>query len=860
MRRNSQSGKTLLFAAMTIFIMAGYSIAQTPDKEKRFDIPSLPLLQALTRFSVQSDIQFISANPRISIMSSQEISGLYTAENALKIILAGSGFGFEFTNQNTVRIFRKVSVEQDIKARNMAEKSPPKPVMEPDNFMPVSSQDEDQSYLEEIIITARKREENPLDIPIAVTVFNRHNLERRGIERISSISEIIPNVNFSSGGTSSGSGSAAVVYIRGVGQNDFTPVTDPGVGIYVDGVYLGRTIGSVLEIMDLERLEVLRGPQGTLFGRNTIGGAINLITRDPSDEFQATLKLSTGQDKLHAISTSFDLPISEKISATFSGLFRKRQGYVSRPLARDQQGDQLGDKLGDENIYGGRMKLLVQPSERLTLRMSLEGVRERENSAPEVATDIREEAAFVRSHNERVENGQCLGGGLISNPLCANDQYVADDLISYETGPSSNNIDSWALTLTADQILSENLQIRSLTSYRKMDAVFSRSADGTPFTIFQTTNNFHQKQFTQEVQFIGTSFQGKLDWVSGAFYMVENATDQDFIESVVPSFPRIIGGDVRNENYAFFSETTLSVSDRFQVTGGLRYTHENKSFLPTALILAVGTPYVPAIKKGISFNEMTWRSSLTYQFSDQMTTYFTLSKGFKSGGFVQRLTRPVLSPPTYRPEYVTLHEFGLKMEFPERLLRLNLAAFYSHYDDIQVSANPVAQINTVTANAAKGNIHGFEAEFTWKPLPNLLLEGGLGHQNARYDEIGDIGVTIEESDDFIRTPKWSLSLGLTYQFDLGEYGILSPQLDWTYRSEIQFEPDNDAFVAEDGYHALNFRLSFSEPEEKWRVSLTVENLTNEKYLLAGDSNDVIGYALVMYARPRNWMLNFSFSL
>lgn len=832
-------------------VMAHLCYGQSPHKTKRFDIPSQSLLQALTRFSDQSNIQFVSANPRISIMNSRAISGHYTPGEALQIILEGSGFDFEFTHQNMVRIFRITSYQQETTVPGVVQQATA-PVISPEEiFTDVVNDDDEVAHFEEIIVTARKREENPLNIPIALTVLGRNNLERRGVEKISAISDIIPNVNFSSGGTSSGSGSAAVVYIRGVGQNDFTPVTDPGVGIYVDGIYLGRTIGSVLEIMDLERLEVLRGPQGTLFGRNTIGGAINLITRDPGDDAGGRVKFTTGQDELYSLSTHFDLPVTEKLSAALVGLFRKREGYVKRPLA--------GDTLGDENIVGGRLKLVYRPTEELTLKMNLEGVREREKSAPEVATDIKEDAPFVESYNNAVGGGACIGGGALTNPTCANDQYVGQPFISYETGPSRNDIDVWAISLIAEQKVSRQLTVKSLTSYRKLDAIFSRSSDGTPFTIFQSTDDYHQTQFTQELQFIGTSFKDRLEWVAGGFYMVEKASDLDLLDAHVSSFPRIIGGEVDNESYAVFSEATYGVTDRIHITGGLRYTRDDKSFLPTAVILSVGVPYVPQVKHHLSFNELTWRSSVTYQVSRQTTTYFTMSKGFKSGGFVQRLTQPVIDPPTFKPEYVTLYEVGLKMEFPATWLRVNLAAFYSSYDDIQVAANPVGRINTATANAAQGSIRGLEVEFTWRPVQNLLLEGGLGYQDARYDEIGDVGVTVDKNDAFIRTPKWSLSMGLSYQFDLGGFGSLSPRLDWAYKSAIQFEPDNDASVAEDGYHALNLRVTYAEPEDNWQLSFAIENLTNEKYLVAGDSNEVIGYAQVMYARPRNWLLNVSFS-
>jgi len=721
--------------------------------------------------------------------------------------------------------------------------------------------------LEEITVTARKMEEKLLNAPVAVTAISGMALEERDMTDISAVADIAPNVNFSFGGTSSGSGSAAVVYIRGVGQNDFTPVTDPGVGIYVDGVYMARTVGSVLDIVDLASIEIVRGPQGTLFGRNTIGGAISLTTRDPGDEFSGRMRATGGEDNRVELFGSFDVPMSDSFRASFTGLYKSRDGYVERV--------QTGEMLGDDDVLGGRAKFVWDASEDLTIKLSVDASRERTGSAPEVSTSIGPDfqpsgaPTFVGFYNLNIfGNGpaDCAGGGSLSDPTCANNQYALSPYETAETGPSHNDIDQWGLSLTADWSATDSFSVKTITAYRELDAFFSRSSDGTPFMIFQTTDDYTAEQFTQEIQFNGTSLDDRLNWVAGAFYMKETASDIGLIEAIIaPAFPRYIGAKTDNKNFAVFAEATYDLSDRLHATGGLRYTDETKKFDPVAHIIGRDDPYVPAGEDALDFSEVTWRGTLAYDVSDEVSTYFNVSKGFKSGGFDQRLTQPVTRVgddqlPTFAPEKVTAYEFGLKAELPDQGLRLALAAFYSDYTNIQVSANPPGQINTVTVNAAEGSIKGIEAEFTWVPTPELFIQGALGYQDAKYTTLdANKGIPLTLDDELIRTPEFSWNLGASYRVDLGENGSLTPRVDWVYKSEIQFEPVNNPLVASDAYHNINMALAYADQDEKWRLTFGVNNLTNETYMIAGDSNATIGYALSVFSRPRNWYVSAEFA-
>jgi len=735
--------------------------------------------------------------------------------------------------------------------------------------------------LEEVVVTARKIEEGLQETPVSITAISGTALAERDIRRIEGISDVAPNVNFSFGGTTSGSSSAAVVYIRGVGQNDFTPVTDPGVGIYVDGVYLARTIGSVLDVLDIERIEVLRGPQGTVFGRNTIGGAVSLTTRDPGDQFRAKLGATFGEDNRYEVNGTIDIPLREDLRLGISGLWRTWDGYVDRAD---------GVELGDDDMFGFRTKLVWDATENLTIKVSADGTHEREESAPEAAIDIPENALFVQFwNNNTFGNGSpdpaCAGGGPIGNPNCANDQFAGAPFDSFETGISQNDVETLGLSITAEWEL-PLFTLKSITAYRDLGAEFGRAPDGTPFPIFQNSDEFDQEQFTQELQISGGLFQERIGYVAGLFYFGEEAKDIGTIVGMPPNFPRLIGGFTDNDSWAIFGELTIDVTDRLQILGGLRFTDEDKRFDATAITVAPGQPAGfdfltgdAAGEEKINTDELTWRASASYDIGADLQdfdaiAYFTASRGFKSGGFDLRLTQPTTELPRFGPEFVNQFELGLKSELPALGLRWNAAVFFSDYSDIQVSANPPGQINTITANAADGEVLGVEMEATWVPTPALFVEASLGWMDAEYTDINEeSNVEVSRSDNFIRTPEWSWSLGASYRINLENFaalealgGTVTPRLDWIYKKGIDFEPVNSVtsfagqlgrLVREDEYHNVNLSATYRDAAEKWTLRVGVNNLTDEEYLIAGDSNQTIGYALGVFARERNWYLSVS---
>jgi len=765
-----------------------------------------------------------------------------------------------------------------------------------------NTQKDDLFSLEEIVVTSRRREESLQNVPVSVTAIQGNLLKEMGVTDLTAITAIAPNTTFSTTGTVSGSSSAAVVYIRGVGQNDYTPVTDPGVGIYVDDVYLGRTIGTVLDLMDIKSVEVIRGPQGTLFGRNTIGGAISIQTNEARDEFGGSLRVVGGDDdRIEAFGT-IHMPISENVRAVANVMRRKRGGYVERVNVPDSE------NLGNDNSTGARLKLDIDATDKLSFQIAADYVREREESAPEQNLFFRNGIESSLGQADRLvprlwnvgfgistASGCDLTAGTNPSPAggvnCYDESLNLGPFKTGETSLSQNDIDTWGVSLNSNYDISDGLSVKLILAYRDLEARLARQVDGSEFNIFENREGYDQNQFSADLRFSGSS--EKLDWVGGVFYFKEKADNQLDFGGVANGvlWPVHFGGYVENTNYAFYGEGTFHLTERFDISAGLRYTDETKEATPNAFSFPGGDIDSPpagpdAIRDAVtnptrlidqvlnknSFDKLTFRINAAYQITDETNIYGTVSTGFKSGGFEWRVTNTNFyndilfdndgdgdgDLPQFAPETVTSYEVGLKTEFPDAGLRMNLAAFYSDYGDIQIAANPPGSIATFQDNAGQGEIKGFELETTWVPVAEFLFNVGIGYTDAKYTSLND-GTTVALDDNFILTPKWSVSWGASYIVAFDNGATLTPRLDGVYRSRTDFEAQNSDYVFDDGHVAVNASIRYEEPDERWSIIAGVENLTNELYITGGDANTAIGYENGIYARPRSWYIALEYT-
>ncbi|MBV1901370.1 MAG: TonB-dependent receptor [Kordiimonadaceae bacterium] len=705
--------------------------------------------------------------------------------------------------------------------------------------------------LEVITVTARKRSENLQNTPISITAFSEASLEARQIDNISQVATFTPNLIFDTSSAISGSKSSASVFIRGVGQIDFNLSVDPGVGLYLDGVYIARSIGSVLDIVDIEQVEILRGPQGTLFGRNTIGGAINVVTKKPTDEFGGAASITAGRFNRWHVKGNVNIPISEKLLSSFSLARFSRGGHIDRP--------NLGDTTGGDNSWGGRGSFLWMPTDNVDVSFAFDATTIREQSCCSELVAVNENGFFAAANN-----GIALG----PVPLDPSDPnyFGQDDL---PTAPFQDNtdielpsnLDIWGVNLTVDVDLDNGMTFKSITAYRELDSFLIRNNVHAANVQFgQTGGVLDQQQFSQEFQLQGQALDDRMKWIVGLYYFDEKGIN---INDVVfdPVVHIISGGKAHSRSIAAFTQATYDVSEKLSLTAGLRWTKDNKDFAPegfqyvidSGIGLPPGFLLVPDDEREISAKEFLPMANLAYQWTDDFMTYATFSRGFKGGGFSQNVFPPLPELPSFDPEFVTVYEVGFKSSAFDNRLRLNGAAFQTNYDDMQVVV--IEFIAPVTKNAAKARIKGFEVELTAAPVDNLMFEVGVGYLDAKYLEIDAnallTGLTLDHK--LVNTPKWSLNASVNYSMDFMGLGTLTPRIDWSHKSSYANDAFNEPVLDQEGYSLLNASISFEDYDEEWLFVLSGTNLTNERYKITGFSDLATqSLAEAAFGRPVEW--------
>ncbi len=740
--------------------------------------------------------------------------------------------------------------------------------------------------LEEIIVTARKRSESIQETPIAITALSTAQLEKRNLTNLMEVGAYIPNVVMNSSPSTSGGGNNSQIYIRGIGQSDFLFTTDPGVGIYVDGVYHPRTLGGVMDLLDLERVEVLRGPQGTLFGKNTIGGAIALTSQKPMGDGTGYLEVTTGRFDRLDIRGSFDVALSDTLAAKVSMSSKNRDGIGKR---LEFGTDKVLDTAGDENATSARVALRWEASEDVTIDFTADYTREREKGVPSILV-------FVD------DNGAAFGGlGGLWNALVGGPSglpYTSDFIIgngnrydSYATDGNKNTLDSYGFSMDIDWTVNENLSLRSITAYREMEAFFNSDTDGSPLSFVATDQTQNQNQISQEFQLIGTSFDDKLDWVIGAFYFDEFGRDDNVVRlasglyDALEALPGTLNGspltaptapggpgnpinpnldldlNIFNEidikSYAAFTQGTYQVTDKISITAGARYSYEKKDYFLNHTRENSGAVIIGNRTITEDWSSFTPMGSIDYKINEDALVYVSVTQGFKSGGFNGRPIS-VSAVDSFDPETVLSYEFGFKTDWFDNRLRLNGAVFNANYTDMQlgsISADENGVLALRIQNAGKAKIQGFELELQARPTANLDIIGSLGYVDFEITQL-DPGVQdFNLNSQAMKTPEWNFSLGAEYTVEINSSSELSLRGDWTYQSETEQNVQNTDLIRSPGYSLLNSRLTYSNLDNNWEIALFVTNLTDKAYIASGfQTLTSFGTANVIYGRPREWGL------
>ncbi len=737
---------------------------------------------------------------------------------------------------------------------------------------------------EEIFVTARKRAENLQQTPISIAAFTGEAIEELNIRDLSDVADFTANLDFATTSYLGGATDTATVYIRGIGQITHEIWADPAVGIYIDGVYLARAQGAVMDLIDTERVEVLRGPQGTLFGKNTIGGALSIVTKKPSSAFGGHAELTAGS--FNRLNGNFRLNggLSDKAFASLAVASNNADGFMHSRYT--------GEDYADDNTDSGRAALRWQVAEGFTLDWAADATRSRERAADLTFLGVMD-TPLIEFYNAAM----AAGGFELYD-----DRWNTGDLHeSYSSIENFANSDIFGTSLDAAWMLGIDLALRSITAYRESEVSESNDFDGSPRRISSLPTTREQEQWSEEVQLSGISANDRLAWVVGGIYFEEEAHAEQNGEvfgdvfaaleaapGPIVAFPFVpqflcnpgppppgvpcLGGagnplnllvfapddddnnvsDPSTVSWAVFGEGNLSLGDRTTLTAGLRYTSEDKEFLFRQFP-------DPGVLTTEEYRQKTWevwtpRLSLAFQANNETMLYLSLAKGFKSGGFSGLFgdNDQFLEP--FRPEEVWTYEAGLKADFVGNRLRLNTALFFNDYTDLQMTASLVVdgQPVFVVQNAGKAEIQGFEMDLQARFTERFGLTVGVGYTDAEFAQLDPAVISVPSDGTVPRTPKWNVVVSPEYSIVMQNGGSFMLRADYSYRSKFYNDISNTEGVATPGYDLVNARASWILPSGKFELFAYGTNLEDEEYLEHGLFPAAFGVFLGVAGRPREW--------
>jgi iron complex outermembrane recepter protein len=652
----------------------------------------------------------------------------------------------------------------------------------------------------EIVVTAQYRSESLQKVPLAISSVAGDDLAAAGVSDLTGLSASVPGLYLSSYSTLS-----PQLFVRGIGSNDDGITSEGAVGVYLDGAYVGRASSALFDLFDLERVEVLRGPQGTLYGRNTNGGAIKIETTKPSADFHAGLEAGYGNYDQKTLRGLVSGPLTDNVFAKVSGSFKKRDGWT-RDMA-------TGAKLNDEDSISLRGQLRILPSDTLEAVLSVDYARDRPTSSFK----------------------EVVGGTLFGLYQESPDRFVG----SYDVPGAfiRRNIVGGSATINWDIGAAT---ISSVSGYRKTDIHYTEDYDSTPFPVVTLNTEQHARQFTQELRIVSKEGDSSFSWIGGVFYLRDRgrATDQ-FLLPFFGLDDEITNASTRTSSIAAFGELSYRVTPSLKITAGARYTHERKQLSVERLARpqsgAPAFPFVPRTDSRISFDNFSPRLVVEYQATDDVLGYASVTRGFKSGGFNNFPADAVAAATPFAPEKITSYEAGLKAMALDRHLRVNASAFLYDYTDLQVfapidtgAALPVIQIT----NAAKARVKGLELEVMARPTKSLTFNLNYAHLLARYRDF-PFGTVDLSGNRLSRSPRDTLNISAEWSGSLTAGTELRLRGEYVYSSNLFFTPFNDPDLQTGNVGLFNASATIASNDGRWTLSGYGRNLGNKHYLAHG---------------------------
>ncbi|AMN47573.1 hypothetical protein ACG33_10780 [Steroidobacter denitrificans] len=724
------------------------------------------------------------------------------------------------------------------------------------------------AQLEEIIVQARRRAESIQDTPVAVSAINRAMLEQRFANTLADLQGVAPNVVLDAGGAF---GQAAYFAIRGISYQDVESSFDPAIGVTIDGVFIGRNIGSLTDFFDIEQVEILRGPQGTLFGRNTIGGTINVRTARPSGLEAYKAIVTYGNEGTLNLRASADLPLIDgKLAARISALSLSSDGFWRNEFTPQPTDASFTD------VTAVRASLRYTPTADWTIDLIVDHTSDRSGTqgfipahsttplscSPALsAADCAIAQQAIPQAQQSVFAALALGAGV---PIAEVDRFTSG-LNPYVTKPDGQfrqNIESSGavLDVTWDTDIGT---LRSITGWRRFEADPVYDFDALPVRLYDVGRPETQDQFSQEFQ-INTDFGlPAFNLIAGLYFFRQEYEIEATAGGMLIGLPTAtvitnITGQT-SKSYAVYAEGTYNFTDAFSATLGGRVTRDEKDFHTTILFASGdygGVRCVAADMVGFTrceadydSTETTPRAILQYKFTDDLNVYGSYSKGYKAGGFSGRGQTPTSIGP-FKPEKVDAYEIGIKSSWFERRLRANLTGFYNKYDGLQVDIvqpEPLSPTGTETivTNAASAETRGVELEVSANATDSLSFNVAVGYLDAEYKEFGQAilvdGMPVLRPDgtaivedlshfDMRRAPKWSYSIGGAYSAPIAANLLGAIRLDYRHTSETFTTVRNQPYGRRGSLGLLDGSISVSGSDERYTLALYGKNLTDEKYI------------------------------
>ncbi len=681
-----------------------------------------------------------------------------------------------------------------------------------------------ETRVDEVVVTARRRAESLQDVPVSVTAFSERRLQELQADDLSGIQYATPNLYLDKGDASN-----AVIYIRGVGQNDSLAFADPGVGVYLDDVFIARTQAAFLEVFDVDRIEVLRGPQGTLYGRNTIGGAVKFVSTPPPRAWGGYLEVGGGNYGEALVQGRYGGPVTDTLRIKGAFTYQRRDGYAQNLFTG--RGD------GDKDTLAGRVTVDWTPTDRLQFLLNIDGKRDTPSTSqsPVRVTPI---TGFT-------------GGRLVTLPA------LTDPYRPQTNANGLNDLSGYGVSLTSRYKVNDHLTLESISAYRGFNFNLKLDTDGSPLPILDILLRQDEEQWSQELRATGTF--GAVTGTAGFYYfrdIDDSFSGYDDGAATIFGFPVTAFGfpttalaDTRQRttSYAGFADLTWAVTPRLSLTAGARYTNEEKRssrvfenfFNPAFSAINNEPPFgkgagvrgTPVSGKA-DFNAVTPKVSASYKVTPAVLAYVSYSEGFKSGGFDGRAASQFQFQ-AFRPEFVDAVEAGLKTSWLDGRLVINASYFHNDYTDVQVTsfgADPVTGVfSSLFTNAAAATIQGGEIELSAKPMTGLRVDASLGVLDARYDRFSILnGATVTDASgrSLVNSPPVSASLAVTYERPLSGRIDGQAHLDANYRGETATEITDSPLLRQPDYVNLNAFVGLRSSDGRWEARLGVKNLSD----------------------------------